>query len=246
MVEEIEKTRSFWNEMSQFGADASVIDPNDKIGAKNAYIEFIRNNYIAQELGHLQPGAKVLDYGCGTGNITRFVSGLGFDCVGLDIAFELLSLGKEDRNLLCYDGKTIPFKDNSFDAIVCYVVLNYILDKEYFEKLLKEIHRVLKPGGKFIAIEQVNRRSREVSKDNKLQRSSELFTESFMASSFKLINSYTIRSGHFPLIYLIRFGLVPPALFKFIMLLDRLYSSIFSFLPLDYHDTVFRLQKDDT
>ena len=229
--------------MSSFGADASVIDPNDSIGAKNAYIEFNRNHHIAGELTHLSTGSLVLDYGCGTGNITRFINSLGHHAVGLDIAFELLALNEDDSNLFCYDGKSIPFGDNSFDAVTCYVVLNYIVDKDYFESMLSEINRVLKPGGVFIAIEQVNKNSRKVLRDNKLQRSVALFSESFLNSGFEIQSTYKVRAGHFPLIYLIRLGIIPPGLFKYFLSVDRIYSSIFSILPFDYFDTVFRLRK---
>ncbi len=243
MVEEIDKTRLFWNEMSAHGVDASVIDPHDTIGEKNAYIEFNRNYYIANELSHLANESLVLDYGCGTGNITRHISSLGYQCIGLDIAFDLLALNKSGNDLLCYDGECIPFDDNSFDAVVCYVVLNYLLDREYFESMLGEIHRVLKPGGKFIAIEQVNRTSRKIAEDNKLQRSVELFSESFEKCHFEVEATYQTRAGHFPFIYLVRAGFVPRRFFSFVVTLDRVYSSIFSFLPLDYFDTVFRLRK---
>ncbi len=243
MVEEIDKARLFWNGMSAHGADASVIDPHDTIGEKNAYIEFNRNYYITRELSHLANESLVLDYGCGTGNITRHIASLGYQCIGLDIAFELLALNKDGNELLCYDGKCIPLDDNSFDAVVCYVVLNYLLERNYFESMLSEIYRVLKPGGKFIAIEQVNRTSRNIAEDNKLQRSVELFSESFEKSGFEVQATYNTRAGHFPLIYLVRAGLIPRRFFRYVVALERVYSAVFSILPLDYFDTVFRLHK---
>lgn len=108
----------------------------------------------------LKPGMKVLDLGCGEG---RHVHGVhmieGVDCVGLDI--DLPSLEKARDGLDYLDtlveptsGLTsfikgsayeVPFPDNSFDVLICSEVLEHL---EAYPKVLDEMRRVLKPGGK--------------------------------------------------------------------------------------------------
>ena len=98
---------------------------------------------------------KVLDLGCGSGWLSIFISKYGFDVTGIDTAKPAVELGKmwakEDNanvNFLVGDILNLPFKEGTFDAIVCNSVLEHFrLDqaKIIFEK----IHKVLKDGGFF-------------------------------------------------------------------------------------------------
>ena len=98
---------------------------------------------------------KVLDLGCGSGWLTIFISKYGFDVTGIDIAKPAIELGKiwakEDNasvNFLVGDILNLPFKDGTFDAIVCNSVLEHFrLDQA--EVLLEKVHMILKEGGFF-------------------------------------------------------------------------------------------------
>lgn len=94
--------------------------------------------------------SKVLDYGCGIGfNIYYFakifpnVIGIDNDKSSIEIARKQLKKLKCNKKVLYYDGKTLPFRDNSFD------ILNVSDVWEHAENprlMLKEIHRVMKPN----------------------------------------------------------------------------------------------------
>lgn len=98
---------------------------------------------------------KILDLGCGSGWLTIFISKYGFDITGIDIAKPAIELGKiwakEDNanvNFLVGDILNLPFKDGTFDAIVCNSVLEHLrLDQA--EVLIKKVHAILKDGGFF-------------------------------------------------------------------------------------------------
>ena len=98
---------------------------------------------------------KVLDLGCGSGWLTIFISKYGFDVTGIDIAKPAIELGKiwakEDNasvNFLVGDILNLPFKDGTFDAIVCNSVLEHFrLDQA--EVLLEKVHTILREGGFF-------------------------------------------------------------------------------------------------
>lgn len=67
----------------------------------------------------------------------------------LDINYDCIKNAKEKYNFKnlsfeIYDGKKIPFKDNSFDAIISFQVIEHIKNDSGF---INEIHRVLKKGG---------------------------------------------------------------------------------------------------
>jgi ubiquinone/menaquinone biosynthesis C-methylase UbiE len=97
-------------------------------------------------------GERLLDAGCGVGNWTMWlaagfkkVEALEFSrsrlefCRGL---FQKLNL----NNITCQEGsiEDLPYEDESFDAIFCNGVI-FLTD---YQKSLKELYRVLKPGGK--------------------------------------------------------------------------------------------------
>ena len=104
---------------------------------------------------------KILDVATGTADIAIMASSLlkPISIVGIDISEGMLEIGlkKVERlglqgkiELLKGDSETISFEDNSFDAVtVAFGVRNF----ENLEKGLKEIRRVLRPGGKLVVLE---------------------------------------------------------------------------------------------
>jgi len=103
---------------------------------------------------------KILDIATGTGDLAIMMAELKPEkVVGLDISSGMLEVGKQKiaaKNLsnlidmVLGDSENIPFEDNYFDAItVSFGVRNF----ENLDKGLKEILRVLKPGGKFVVLE---------------------------------------------------------------------------------------------
>lgn len=100
----------------------------------------------------LEPGAEVLDVGCGTGMFAAALSaGLACRIEGVDISAASLEIagktGTYDR-LHRHDlqAAPLPFGDNSFDAAACIGVLTYIEDAA---SLLADICRIVRPGGWF-------------------------------------------------------------------------------------------------
>jgi demethylmenaquinone methyltransferase / 2-methoxy-6-polyprenyl-1,4-benzoquinol methylase len=102
----------------------------------------------------------ILDIATGTGDLAILMTKTNADkIIGLDISEGMLEVGRkkiEERKLshkiemILGDSENMTFEDNSFDAItVAFGVRNF----ENLEKGLKEILRVLKPGGVFVILE---------------------------------------------------------------------------------------------
>jgi SAM-dependent methyltransferase len=95
-----------------------------------------------QMLGkHIQ--GKTLDIGCGSKPYEKCF--LSTEYIGLEIHNTInLAIKKVD---VFYEGKKIPFENETFDSVVCFQVLEHVFEPEEF---LNEIYRILKPGGKLL------------------------------------------------------------------------------------------------
>ena len=92
------------------------------------------------------PGARVLELGCGSGIFVGELADAGFDSSGLDISADAVHFGQLQgvRNLAVLAGHRIDFPDDTFDAVLSLDVIEHL---EHEEWALKEIERVVKPGG---------------------------------------------------------------------------------------------------
>jgi ubiquinone/menaquinone biosynthesis C-methylase UbiE len=105
--------------------------------------------------------SKVLDAGCGAGLAVNKIFKRGYKTFGIDYSFEMLEISKNacsalpDRKavFLQADLESLPFKDSSFDAVICIGVVAYLsnLDKAFIE-----FARILKPNG-FLVLSIVNK-----------------------------------------------------------------------------------------
>jgi SAM-dependent methyltransferase len=107
----------------------------------------------------ITPGSKILDYGCGAGDLVYRFRELGFEAYGFDIHKTVQLRSKDDERYFGFsdqrdvrpsdmnieaDKLRIPFEDATFDLIVSTSVLEHVLDHE---AVFKETARVLKRGG---------------------------------------------------------------------------------------------------
>lgn len=106
----------------------------------------------------LLKGQRFLDVGCGTGWAVRQAAARLFDGVacGVDISPKMIeqanSLSGDYANidLRVANSESIPFEDSSFDRILCTCSFHHY---ENPQAALKEIGRVLKPGGTFVLLD---------------------------------------------------------------------------------------------
>ncbi|MFQ6119093.1 MAG: class I SAM-dependent methyltransferase, partial [Methanosarcinales archaeon] len=107
---------------------------------------------ICDEL-EIKKGEKILEAGCGTGNLALKIKERGAEVVGLDNSQEALDIyRKKDpgAKLVLVDlRKKLPFPDDYFDKIASNNTL-YIIPRERQLGTLQEFHRILKPGGKVV------------------------------------------------------------------------------------------------
>lgn len=105
------------------------------------------------DLLELPQGARILDVPCGWGRHTSLLREAGIDAVGADLSPDLLRRAEslEALPLAAADVRELPFRNGSFDAAVnVFTSLGLFLKDEEDVRALKEIRRVLKPGGRFL------------------------------------------------------------------------------------------------
>lgn len=106
---------------------------------------FFARRGLRRELGALLPqlSGEVVDVGCGRMPYRALVPAARY--VGVDVDTPVTrELGAAD---MYYDGRTLPFPAASFDGALCSQVLEHVFTPEEF---LREIGRVLRPGGRLV------------------------------------------------------------------------------------------------
>jgi len=105
---------------------------------------------------NLTPGMTVLEYGAGTGWLSRYLTQLGCKAILLDVSQTALNIARElferqqpigDRfepRFLVFNGTSIELPDASVDRVVCFDAFHHATNPE---EVLREFGRVLKPGG---------------------------------------------------------------------------------------------------
>ncbi len=104
---------------------------------------------LDEVLKELHSGARVLDVGCGTGEYVRRVKDLGFAACGIEPAEAMRKVAIEknpDSVILNGLATELSFPDSSFNLVICIEVLRY-LHRADMRLALREMHRVLSPGG---------------------------------------------------------------------------------------------------
>ena len=118
--------------------------------------------YVFDQLlrGRIAPGMRVFDAGCGGGRNLVYLLREGYDVCGNDadasaiaqVTSMAASLGPDRR----FDFRVEPIEQTSFpdahaDVVIASAVLHFARDAQHFAAMLRQMWRVLKPGGVFFA-----------------------------------------------------------------------------------------------
>lgn len=121
---------------------------------------FIGSGYpLIHELtvSRLEPGDRILDVGCGSGQHSRRFAQAGLDVTGVELSENAVETGRRvfeelelDAEFICGDVRKLPRPDRHFDASFLSLILHHFLD---FEPVLREAARV---SGRYVFVFEPN------------------------------------------------------------------------------------------
>ncbi len=117
-----------------------------------------RDAWVSHIKRHLPEGKlKVLDVGCGTGEISLLMAGLGYDVTGIDISKKMMEKAAAKAldaglsiDFMSGDAERTGFDTGSFDVVICRFLLWTLPNPG---RALDEWHRILKDGGMVLIID---------------------------------------------------------------------------------------------
>ncbi len=100
----------------------------------------------------IQNEGKILDLGCGTGDLSLVFSPHNY--IGVDFSRDYLEFARKKykRNFILMDAANLLFDDNYFDLVFVSGLLHH-LPNEILQRVLEEVKRVIKPTGKVLIFE---------------------------------------------------------------------------------------------
>ena len=124
--------------------DPSLFERLKKDEEKHFWFE-VRRKWIFDKIKKfIPPPAKVLETGCGTGNVSSFLAQKGYEVTGCEYYSEALNISWPGFLKVQGDTNNLPFEDNSFGIVGLFDMIEHLQDDI---TALKEAVRVLKKNG---------------------------------------------------------------------------------------------------
>jgi SAM-dependent methyltransferase len=111
---------------------------------------------MALELVAPQRGERVLDLGCGRGELCCAIAEAGAMCVGVDFSRDALAMARETARrlgqtvcLVRARAEALPIRPGALDAVLATDIVEHLPDPD-LRRTVREVHDTLKPGGRFL------------------------------------------------------------------------------------------------
>ncbi len=149
----------------------------------------------------------VLDFGCGTGWFSSYLSSRGSKVLGVEVGLGALKQAKgaccgKAVLLVLYGGGVLPVREGSVDLVLAVGVVRSLLDRGPLRQAAEEWFRCLRPGGRLILIETDNRALWRYMRAHEIK-------EQLVEWGFEPLAWYPIRKVGWWGLRLVKWGLLP-------------------------------------
>ncbi len=232
----------------------ATLAPNNKGGRKSEYVNAVFDVAILSRLPEMGVCGATLDFGCGTGAFTRVLAARCAQVVGVDVSKQMIATathvceGLANVQLMQVDGTTLPCESANFSYVIARESLCYVPD-DMLGAVLDEIFRVLKPGGRFLWLEQVSTDpfwQVHPGAPNLVKRDPHILREYLVRHGFNLLEQNIVRVPRFPWIYPVWFGLLPRCLIPTLAKWEVAWHRRFDRRPRRWWDALFIVERPHT
>jgi len=140
-------------------ADLAAVCFPDRTHAFNRFFDRIQRHAVRRCLTHLGIALehrRVLDWGCGRGRWLGFFAARQATAVGVDLSSDAAKICRGKGFVVCQGSiAALPFADCSFDIVSSITVIQHVVPEDQ-EAAIRELQRVLKPGGHAVLIENTS------------------------------------------------------------------------------------------
>lgn len=124
--------------------DPSYFNKLKRVEEKHFWF-YIRRKWIFDRIKKFVPShAKILEVGCGTGNVSSFLSQKGYTVIGCELYAEAIDMAWPGFLKVQGDLVSLPFKNGSFDMVCLFDVIEHLQNDM---SVMKEASRVVRKGG---------------------------------------------------------------------------------------------------
>jgi len=178
-----------WAERSQYGVLGAALDPADKSGRKNVYIDRLHRLALRDALGD-KNFKRALDFGCGPGRFLSLLGERSAEVYAVDRTPEMLEIAQRSHrspknHFLLSRDTHLPFEDRYFDLILSVYVVS-VMPRVDVMSVVNELGRVCSLGGTTVMIEQV---------DHSRQLGPAAYRQIFDAAGFNVMRAVPIRTS---------------------------------------------------
>jgi ubiquinone/menaquinone biosynthesis C-methylase UbiE len=135
---------------------------HDRVCPSPEWAEYLQTEVLPQVVDGVKLGERMLEIGPGPGASTDWLRHRVGDLVALELeepaAAALAERFADAGNVEIHTGDAtqIPWPDDSFDSVGCFTMLHHVPTVALQNRVLSEIHRVLRPGGMLVASDSVH------------------------------------------------------------------------------------------
>ncbi len=116
-------------------------------GREGAFVHKLAGGVV--EWLDAKPGERILDLGCGDGQLTAQIATAGARVTGVDASPSMTEAARSRGiDAIHASAEQLPFTDAQFDAVLSNAALHWVRAQD---EMMDEVHHILKPGGRFVA-----------------------------------------------------------------------------------------------